>query len=169
MVDPDRKRIVVNGIYVDISRKREMTVLGYPIVPQSRLLLLLQQKYKLYAESMKAEREGRDQQGQPRVLSEETHLLIERGRLEFFSLGHLRLGSHQLRIDYIRQSISEMNELLKSRDIEFVVAIYPDEFQVNEKLLQKVLRRFGLSREDYDLDPGQSLLKPFLEAKGIHT
>jgi hypothetical protein len=165
--DPDRKRIVVNGIYVDISRRREMRILGYPIVPQSRLLLLLQQKYKVYAESRRAERDGRDQHGQRGVLSEETYLLIEKGRLEFFSFSHLRSGTYQSRIDYILRCISEMNELLKSRRIKFVVAIYPDVFQVNEKVLQTVLERFGLAREDYDLDPGRRLLKPFLDGRDI--
>jgi hypothetical protein len=165
--DPDRKRIVVNGIYVDISRKREIRVLGYPIVPQSRLLLFLQQRYKVYAESRRAERDVRDHHGQRGVLSEETYLLIEKGRLEFFSFSHLRGGTYQPRIDYILRCISEMNELLKSRGTELVVAIYPDVFQVDEKVLQTVLERFGLSREDYDLDPGRRLLRPFLDGKGI--
>jgi hypothetical protein len=165
--DPDRKRIVVNGLYMDISRRRELRVFGYPIIPQSRLLLFMKQKYKVYAESKKAALENRDQQKQPGTFAEETYLDIERGRLEFFNLSHLRDGSYQPRIDYILQSIAEMKALLESRNIKLVVAIYPDEFQINEKLLQAVLDKYKLRRENYDLNPGQNLLKPFLDSKGI--
>ncbi len=165
--DPDRKRIVVNGLYMDISKRRELRVLGYPIIPQSRLLMFIKQKYRIYDEAKKAAVENRDQQEQPGSFSEDTYLDIERGKLEFFNLSYLRDGRFQPRIDYILQSIAEMNELLKSRNIKFVVAIYPDEFQVNEKLLQTVLDKFKLPRENYDLNPGQSLLKPFLDSKYI--
>src|SRR5260370_37702857 len=156
--DPDRKRIVVNGIYMDISRRTELKLLGYPIIPQSRLLLFMEQKYRVYREAKKAARDNQTQPTQPGTFAEDTYLDIERGKLEFFNLSYLRDGRFQPRIDYILQSIAEMNELLKSRNIKFVVAIYPDEFQVNEKLLQTVLDKFKLPRENYDLHRGQSLL-----------
>ena len=165
--DPDRKRIVVNDLLIDISKRRELRVLGYPIIPQSRLLLFTKQKYRIYEEGKKAARENRDQQKQPGTFSEETYLDVERGRLEFFNLSYLRERRFQPKIDYILQSISEMNALLKSRNIKLVVAIYPDEFQISENLLQAVLDKFKLRREDYDLNPGQSLLKPFLDSEGI--
>ena len=165
--DPDRKRIVVNGLYMDISKRRELRVLGYPIIPQSRLLMFIKQKYRIYEEAKKAALENRDQQKQPGTFSEDTYLDIERGRLEFFNSSPSRPKHFQANVDYILQSISEMNELLNSRNIKLVVAIYPDEFQINEKLLQAVLDKYKLRRDDYDLNPGQSLLKPFLDSKGI--
>lgn len=164
--DPDRKRIVVNGIYMDISKSRELRVLGYPIVPQSRLYLFLKQKYEVYEESKKAAQESRDQQ-KPPTFSDDTYLDIERGRLEFFNLSYLSDRRFQPKIDYIFQSISEMNALLKSRNIKLVVAIYPDEFQVNEDLLQSVLDKYKLRRQNYELNPGQNLLAPFLNSQGI--
>src|SRR5258708_19337558 len=59
--DPDRKRIVVNGIYMDISPRTELSLLAYPIIPQSRLLLLMDQKYRGYREATKAARDNRTQ------------------------------------------------------------------------------------------------------------
>jgi SGNH hydrolase-like domain, acetyltransferase AlgX len=152
---------------MDISKRRELRVLGYPIIPQSRLLMFIKQKYRIYDEAKKAAVENRDQQEQPGSFSEDTYLDIERGRLEFFNLSYLRDGRFQPRIDYILQSIAEMDALLKSRNIKLVVAIYPDEFQINEKVLQAVLDKYKLRRENYDLNPGQSILKPFLDSKGI--
>ncbi len=165
--DPDRKRIVVNGIYMDISRRTELKLLGYPIIPQSRLLLFMEQKYRVYREAKKAARDNQTQPTQPGTFAEDTYLDIERGRLEFFNLSYLRDGRFQPKIDYILQSIAEMDALLKSRNIKLVLAVYPDEFQINEKVLQAVVDKYKLRRENYDLNPGQSILKPFLDSKGI--
>lgn len=165
--DPDRKRIVVNGSYVDISKSREHKFLGYPIVAQSRLLLFLEQKYRVYAETRRAAREARGQPEQSGTFSEETYLGIERSRLEFFNSTPASLKQWQTNIDYIFQSISEMDALLKSRNIKFVVAIYPDEFQVNDTVLKTIFEKYKLKPEGYDLTLAQNLLKSFLQSKGI--
>jgi len=165
--DPDRKRIIVNGIFMDISRSHEHKFLGYPIILKSRLLLFVEQKYKVWTESRKAQNEAAAERAQPRTFSEDTYLEIERSRLEFFNTSPSRPKHLQANIDYIFQSISEMDALLKSRDIKLVVAIYPDEFQVNEPLLKAIFEKYKLKPEDYDLKLAQNLLKSFLESKGI--
>ena len=163
--DPDRKRIIVNGIYLDISRSHEHKLLGYPIVPQSRLLSFLKQKYQIWEESRRAKTEAVAKQ--PGSFSEETYLGIERSRLEFFNSSSTRPKHLQKNVDYILRSIEEMDALLKSRNIRLVVAIYPDEFQVNEPLLKAVFEKYKLKPEDYDLKFAQNLLKQFLDSKGI--
>jgi acetyltransferase AlgX (SGNH hydrolase-like protein) len=165
--DPDRKRIVVNGSYVDIRKSREHRLMGYPVIAQSRLLLFLEQKYRVYAEARKAQTEARGQPAPAGTFSEETYLGIERARLEFFNSNPATQKQWQANIDYISQSISEMDALLKSRNIKFVVAIYPDEFQVNDTVLNAIFEKFKLKTEDYDLNRAQNLLKSFLQAKGI--
>jgi len=165
--DPDRKRIVVNGSYVDIRKSREHRFLGYPIIAQSRLLLFLEQKYRVYAESRKASREARGQPEQLGTFSEDTYLGIERSRLEFFNSNPASLKQWQANIDYIFQSISEMDALLKSRNIKFVVAIYPDEFQINDTVLKTIFEKYKLKPEDYDLNLAQNLLKSYLQSRGI--
>ena len=60
-----------------------------------------------------------------------------------------------------------MNELLKSKGIRFMVAIYPDEFQVSPVQFESLVEHFRLKKEDYDLDLAQNLLKTFLESKHI--
>lgn len=164
--DPDRKRIIVNNVYIDISKKHEHTLLGYPLIPESRLLLFLTQKYRIYAEFRKAASEAQSQKAQLGTLSEETYLNIERARFEFFNANPSYAGRFQPNIDYILQSISEMDALLKSRNIKFVVATYPDEFQVNENLRRAIFEKFKL-KQDYDPNLAQSLLRSFLESKSI--
>ena len=60
-----------------------------------------------------------------------------------------------------------MDALLKSRNIKFIVAIYPDVFQINKTLLKVIFERFRLRIEDYDLDLVQNILKSFLQSKDI--
>jgi SGNH hydrolase-like domain, acetyltransferase AlgX len=60
-----------------------------------------------------------------------------------------------------------MDALLKSRNIKFIVAIYPDAFQIDKTLLNVTFERFRLRREDYDLDLAQNILKSFLQTKDI--
>ena len=84
--NPNRKRIVVNDLYIDIDKRREHIILGYPIVFQSRLLLYVKQKYKIFTELRKAERvkpSGSLSQEERGPLSEGTFLDLERARLEY--------------------------------------------------------------------------------------
>lgn len=168
--DPNRKRIVVNDLFVDIDKSRERRFLGYPLIGRSRLRLFIEQKYRILKESRAAGEEGGgghlpiDQQG---TFSEETFLKIERARLEFCHKNSFREGRFQNNIDYILQSISEMDRLLKSRNTRFIVAMYPDEFQVNRNLLMTVFDRFRLNPEEYDINLAQTVLKSFLKSQGI--
>jgi len=167
--NPNRKRIVVNDLYIDIDKRREHIILGYPIIFQSRLLLYVKQKYKIFTELRKAATEPRQQvsQEQRGTFAEETFLDLERGLLEFFNINSSRKGRFQKNINYILQSIAEMDALLKSRNIKFIVAIYPDVFQIDKTLLTVILEPFRLRREDYDLDLAQNILKSFLQSKDI--
>lgn len=170
--DPNRKRIIVNDCYVDIDKRRERRFLGYPIITQSRVLLFLRQKYQLYMEKRRAQKEAEawaGATGQPAPvgnLAEETFLNVDRAKLEFFNekTSAKRFRSN---IEYIFRSITEMSDLLKSRNIKFMVAIYPEEMQVSPKLFDTIVAKFNLNRADYNLRLAQDLLKSFLETKGI--
>jgi hypothetical protein len=168
--NPNRKRIVVNDLYIDIDKRREHLILGYPIVFQSRLLLYVKQKYKVFNELRKAAAtEPRQQlsQEQRGTFAEGTFLDLERAQLEFFNINSSRKGRFQKNINYILQSIAEMDALLKSRNIKFIVAIYPHVFQINQTLLKVIVERFRLHMEDYDLNLAQNILKSFLQSKNI--
>ena len=169
--DANRKRLVVNGCFVDIDKRYEHRFLGYPLITQSRALVLLKEKYELHNRTKQASEEARLRvaAGHPapfRNLPEETFLNIQNAKLEFFNTktSAQRFGSN---IDYIFQSISEMNDLLKSRNIKFIVAIYPDEMQVSPSQFDTLVSKFALNREDYNLNLAQDVLGRFLDSKRI--
>ena len=58
--DPNRKRIIVNGCQLDIDKRYEHRLFGYPIITRSRLLLFLTQKYEIYSIAREAKKEARE-------------------------------------------------------------------------------------------------------------
>jgi hypothetical protein len=169
--DANRKRLVVNGCFVDIDRRHEHRFLGYPIITRSRTVYFLKQKYEIHNRNKEASEQTRAlvAAGQPapfKNLPENTFLNIQRAKLEFFNTktSAQRFGPN---IDYIFQSISEMNDLLKSRNIKFMVAIYPDEMQVSPGQFDTLVSKFALNRGDYNLNLAQDLLGRFLDSKQI--
>ncbi|WP_287523609.1 hypothetical protein [Okeania sp. SIO2C2] len=185
--DPERKRIIVNGIYIDIDKEDELIIFGYPIIGRSRLLMFLQQKYQVYQELQKAKQDSAqlsssslvaslnlasapiiEREKSPGILSEKAFLRVEKSRLKFCKIRDLLEGKRDDNISYIFQSISEMQKLLKSRNIDFIVAIYPDEYQVNDELLNDIFAEYDdLKRESYNVTCQQEILKKYLEANGI--
>ncbi len=185
--DPHRKRIIVNDIYIDIDKREELVIFGYPIIGQSRLWLFIQQKYKIFQEAAKSQQASQLPEtliasstpqvlGQnsnstveqsPGILSLETFLEVEKNRLSFCEKDDLEDGDWDKNINYVLQSISEMNRILQEKNIRFIVAIYPDEFQVNPTLFNQVVNEFELDPKDYQINCMQTILKQHLEDKNI--
>ncbi|MDY6802312.1 MAG: SGNH/GDSL hydrolase family protein [Cyanobacteriota bacterium] len=185
--DPHRKRIIVNDLYVDIDRRKELIIFGYPIIGQSRLLLFVEQKYKVWQELRRAKKEAKKPQvsllvadagggaiaqnnepeKSPGILSQDAFLQVEKSRLKFCKKEDLQRGKRDKNINYILNGISEMKALLDSKEIEFMVAIYPDEYQVSDRLFQEIMQRFGLDPADYIVNCQQQILIRYLEANGI--
>ena len=103
----------------------------------------------------------------PGILSLETFLATEKTRLDFCKRQDLQKGVWNGNINYILQSIDEMNRLLKQQNIQFVVAIYPDEFQVNPNLLNQVQEKHELNLSKYDPNCMQNILIPHLQSQQI--
>jgi len=162
--DPNRKRIVVNGTYIDIDKRHEHTLFGYPIVRRSRLYLFLRQKLTVFREQLR--NRSADQKAEPPgSFSVDTFLSIEKERMEFCNVK--TRGKYAPNVEFIFQSLREMRDLLKARGIPLFVAIFPDQFQVEDQLSDAVFNKFNLDRNDYDLFWMQKLLKPFLESEKI--
>jgi hypothetical protein len=185
---PDRKRIVVNDIYFDIHPKQELIIFGYPIIPQSRLILLIRQKYKIFQktrqnlskpltnpEANTSEPGEGDPKSKPPLkyhwyspgLPEATYLNIEMQMLDFYKIQNHESGHYQDRIQLIFENIAAIAELLKSNNTKFMVAIYPAAFQVDESLTQKIFQTGNLNPEDFDLFLAQKILKEYLDNQGI--
>ena len=169
--DPNRKKIVVNDVYFDIDKRGEITFLGYPIVLKSRFVHFVKQKCTVFRELAKfrsvAKTKTDSAVKEEGTFTIDNFLRIEKARLEFFNVEKYQAKKYQQKIDYIFQSIDKIDQLLKSRNIKFVVGIYPDEFQVNDDLLNQIFSRFNLKRENYNIELGQKILKQYLDSKQI--
>ena len=169
--DPHRKRIIVNDIYIDIDKRKEMTLFGYPIIANSRLLMFVQQKYKLFTESFRNRKHAHaitGEDGSPRgTFAEDTFLGIEAARMSFCNLEDFREGKHAANIAFVFDSLRKMRDLLQGRRIPFVVAIFPDEFQVDDHLAAVLFGKFNFDPRNYDLGLMQKILRGFLEAESI--
>jgi hypothetical protein len=166
---PHRKRIVVNGLYVDIDPRTERTWFGYPMIPMSRLLLFASQQLRIRSELAhgRSEAEMLGLPGNEAVFSEETFLHIQGERMQFCRLDDLRAGAYSAHIANIYTSLAAMKALLDEREIPLVVAMLPAEFQVDALLQEKIFERFGLARDDYDLSCPQKLLGVYMRDTGI--
>ena len=60
-----------------------------------------------------------------------------------------------------------MKALLDSKNIRFIVAIYPDEYQVSDRLFRDIIQRFDLNPKDYVINCQQQILIGYLKTKGI--
>jgi hypothetical protein len=167
--DPRRKRIVVTDTYLDIKRSREVTLFGYPIVRQSRLLAFVKQKYKIFREGPRYDtsEQAEESSATQGTFSEETFLSLERDRLEFCNLRSHARGTYAANIGYVFESLRAMRDMLSARGVPLLVAIFPDEFQVDDRLANAVFSHFKLDRNDYDLTLMQKALRDFLGAENI--
>ncbi len=162
-----RKRIVVNDTTIDIDRRSERTLFGYPLVGSSRLYHVVRQRLKLLAEASRSDggtRTGDDPADVEGTFSEQTYAQIERARMEFCNVRRQRAGLFADQVAFAKESLASMATLLESRGIEFVVALYPDEFQVDPALQRRLFATFDLRAEDYDLDLPNRLARAHLEA-----
>ena len=167
--DPHRKRIVVNDIQIDIDKRKEIQILGYPIIFKSRLWMFIEQKYKVFQETATLGQPALAQDSAEEIatFSEEAFLKIQRARLEFTNRQKHQEGAYDDRINYLFESIAAMKAMLDEKGIDFKVAIYPDEFQVDDEFTEKLFQTYNLNREDYDLDLMQTLLTEFLDRENI--
>ncbi len=166
--DPYRKRIVVNDIQIDIDKRHEMQILGYPIIFKSRLWMFMEQKIKVFQEMMQVEKPVQANPApETGTFTEKSFLRIQRARLEFCHIQSHQEGKYQDKIEFVFDSILKMKEILAAEGIDFMVALYPDEFQISQALANQIFAAYELNPEDYDLDLMQTLLIGFLNQHQI--
>jgi hypothetical protein len=183
---PQRKRIVVNDTLIDIDPADEIVVFGHPILPRSRFLEFVRQKWRVaketsprlrdfverirhilpwYADATEAAVTPPTPAG---TFSRETYLDLEDRRLQVFDGRTLRYGGEWVgNVDYILDAVNRMAALCRERGVRLLVAIYPDEFQIDDALFEELVARKGERADRYDLDMPRKILGPVLEAHGV--
>jgi Arc/MetJ family transcription regulator len=154
------KRIVANDAFFDIDSRREMQLFGRPILFRSRAWTRVTQEI---------ERQAKVDRGDGGTFTPEAHELIAWSRLEFFHR-HTRAGwRFQDNIAFVHEQIREIREYLQLRGIAFAIVILPDEIQVDDRLLARVVQRFGLNRSDFVMDLPQTIVQRIARDEGIQT
>ena len=165
-----RKRIVVNDAFFDIDRRSERIFLGYPIVPQSRLVHVIRHRAKLAAEYFRSggsAMAGLDPADVEGTFSSQTFRRIEATRMQFSNVLHQKKGVFDGKIAFAEENLTAMGKLLESQNIDFVVALFPDEYQVNSGLRWQLRDAFGMREADYDLELPQRLVRNHMEAQQV--
>jgi len=171
--DPNRKRIVINDTYYDIDRRYELRAMGYPIVFKSRLWHFIKQRLVVWRSIEKGHAQdspvaqGGATGSDTGTFEEKVFLEIEKYRLDFCHLPSYHAGKYAANIDYILETFSQMKLRLDNVGAGLVVAIFPDEFQVNENLLSQLFRTYGLQRDQYETELAQRLLREHLDSCNI--
>ncbi len=182
--DPNRRRIVVGASLTDVFPDRDFyhVVLGQPLVFRSRLLLYAEELWSVYwtnrEHAQRIRRETRDEDSGPPILGlpdgtpqarkaglTDEYLTSIRLRTQFFDPKHFR--EYAPHVQYIFDSLSRMRSLLAARGIRFLVAVYPDQAQVDPGVRAEFVRRLGLDARDWQWDRPQQLLERFCADHGI--
>lgn len=166
--NPNRKRIVINGTHFDVDRRNQMDLFGIPVLARSRLIEFIRQKGRVVTELTNARQQSEAKAAEnPPSFSENIYLELEYRRMSMFNRSLHTQGIFKERIVFILSSIFEMRQLLDEKNIPLLIAIYPDEFQVNDKLRQTIFQRYNLDPADYDMELVQDLLKRYLDQQHI--
>jgi hypothetical protein len=186
--DPHRKRIVIGGVSIDIDPRLGFSFFASPLTPGviflSTLKKLLVHATEFFSRLRQQSDTSADTPARPGCgsagapacpASEETpgtfsraaFLRIENKRLSAFDTCKHARGDFENNIQFVFQNLSDMHALLHTQNIELLIALYPDEFQVNPPLLHEVLTTYHLDEKAYDLRLIQDLVTHYLRSQDI--
>lgn len=97
--------------------------------------------------------------------SEEVYLEIEEGRLRLVRADHRQIFE-RLFAD-TREVLVRLHRSVRARGARFFVVLVPDEFQVSEEVLARIVERYELDPDQLDLTLPQRRLMELCEAEAI--
>ena len=145
--DPHRKRIVVNGTYFDIDSRHEHRLLGYPLLPQSRVIMSLKQIFKTWRSIDRSTTADKQASG----FTPEVYNQIVGSHLSLFNTRMAGEGKLKENVDYILGALRDMAAVCEQNHIAFRVGILPAEEQVDPKVFNDAVVTQHLEAEEYDL------------------
>lgn len=133
-----------------------------------RLYLLLKNKYTRYREAQLKEQEAKRHPSQPvGAFSQATFLEIEKKRSWVFDKNNRELLHQEWR--ECSKIILKMKDWCDRRKIKLVIAILPDQFQVDQALREAVLTKYQhIAKENLDLSYPDNLIVNFCRTHNIN-
>ena len=178
--DPQRKRIAIGGGMTDVFTDRDFyaVVLGKPVVLKSRLVLYLQERWRSL-ESRSQETANAAGKGSKAPVDGNRPQHLQRGaqpvnnyylnslylRTQFNRLD--RFGDFEPNVALICESILAMETLLSEQCVDFAVAVFPDEIQVDPEVKRAFLEHYQIASEQFEWDRAQLILRQLCADRGI--
>jgi hypothetical protein len=133
-----------------------------------RIYRLLKNKYSRYRDAQLKKEEAKSQPSQPvGTFSQTTYLEVEKKRSWLFDKNNWRLLNQQWR--ECSEVILKMKDWCDRRKIKLVIAILPEQFQVDQELRQAVLTKYEhIAKENLDLSYPDNLIVNFCRTHNIH-
>ena len=133
-----------------------------------RLYRLLKNKYTHYREAQLKEQEAKRHPSQPvGAFSQATFLEVEKKRSWIFDKNNWELLNQQWR--ECSEVILKMRDWCDRRKIKLVIAILPDQFQVDQALREAVLTKYeNIAENNLDLSHPDNLILNFCRTHNIN-
>ncbi len=159
---------VIIGNYISEPKDFIKRYSRYYQFSRLRLYRLLKNKYTRYREAqLKKQEAKRHTSQQVGNFSEETYLEVERSRSWIFDKNKWELLHQEWR--KCSELILKMKDWCDRRKIKLVIAILPDQFQVDQALREAVLAKYGhIAENNLDLSYPDSLIVNFCRTHNIN-
>ena len=133
-----------------------------------RIYRLLKNKYSRYRDAQLKKEEAKSQPAQEvGTFSQETFLEVEKKRSWLFDKNNWELLHQQWR--ECSEIILKMKDWCDRRKVKLVIAILPEQFQVDQALRQAVLTKYEhIAKENLDLNYPDNLIVNFCRTHNIH-
>lgn len=162
---PGRRRVVVNGFYLDAPAEDVRVVWGRAVLPFPRLWICLREGWRMrrareWMRELPGEGQGREVHA---AFDEGVFLEIERRRLDICDPALHEKGAFSPQIASVRLALERMKADLDGKRIAFRAAAIPDEGMVSPGLQASLRDRFGLDLSRFRMDLPQALLRAELD------
>lgn len=193
---PWRRRINVGGSQVDIDTRTdtEIALFGKLVVPfRSRLYLFLRDQWATYQYLQTQRQNSPPPADQSETVANQTvtdvtqtsdaeifsyteeniseyYSELELYRIQIFNsvlANSVAADQFKIREDFVFSNLLAMRDLLKEKNIRFMVVAYPDNIQVEESLRQVIFNQYDLDPSHFQFDRPQNLLWQFCQEHQI--
>jgi hypothetical protein len=154
------------GQYITEPRELFARFLGYLQFKNLWVYQFSQKRSKVLVDQFKKKREtGRVAAKEKGTFSRENFLFIERSRLTVCEQGFRPWYNKAWKDD--ADVFLKMKQWCDKRGIKLIVAVFPDEFQVDHGLLKEVMEKYNIKSDKIDLLYPNKLLKDYFEQYDI--
>jgi hypothetical protein len=167
--DPSRVRVAVMGRLVDVEPPAFGAVAGRAVAPVSRLWLIarstgsrLLNRWRVHEENLL---DGEKAPGG--VLATQLFDDLTWSHIRLCDVEEYHAGTWPGAEDAAVAEVLMMRDELARRGIAFMVALLPDEPQVDRQLFDRLVAKHGRQRDEFDLGFPQRLLRRPLDKAGI--